>query len=216
MKVLTRCLTSGDRGKRLFCCRLEQRANKPDEDIRLKLGGESQPSASTLDRHTFAVLPSFAVCCARRSRPWLTMDGAGMLARSPLLQRTARAETRLPCCLSTCVTTISATWPGKHTVPLCVAITPRRQLCARCQQSSAGVHLSDGSGLFGPLTAMVQLCMVCPLPRRPWPDVSRRALPHLTRCSAECYCYTTWQASLGGRARAPAAEEAVATQKCQS
>ena len=157
-----------------------------------------------------------AVCSARRSRPWLTMDGAGMLARSPLLQRTARAETRLPCCLSTCVTTISATWPGKHTVPLCVAITPRRQLCARCQQSSAGVHLSDGSGLFGPLTAMVQLCMVCPLPRRPWPDVSRRALPHLTRCSAECYCYTTWQASLGGRARAPAAEEAVATQKCQS
>ena len=67
MKVLTRCLTSGDRGKRLFRSGLEQRANKPDEGIRLKLGGESQPSASTLDRHTFAVLPSFAVCCAQPS-----------------------------------------------------------------------------------------------------------------------------------------------------
>ena len=73
MKVLTRCLTSGDRGKRLFCCRLEQRANKPDEDIRLKLGGESQPSASTLDRHTFAVL--LLLQCVLRAAvhgwPWM-------------------------------------------------------------------------------------------------------------------------------------------------
>ena len=73
MEVLTRCLTSGDRGKRLFGSRLEQRANKPDEDIRSKLGGESQLSASTLDRHTFAVLPSCSVprAAAVHGWPWM-------------------------------------------------------------------------------------------------------------------------------------------------
>ena len=92
MEVLARCLTSGDRGKRLFCCRLEQRANKPDEVIRSKLGGESQPSASTLDRHTFAVLPSCSVFRA----PQLSMVDHGW-RRCYSARRALRHAFRVAC-----------------------------------------------------------------------------------------------------------------------
>ena len=58
MKVLTRCLTSGDRGKRLEAPLLAQRANKPDEGIRSKLDQVTVTHKARTRAHTFA--PSFS------------------------------------------------------------------------------------------------------------------------------------------------------------